>query len=95
MATDEPGAEALRRLFRAIHVDQHIWAFTESSQDSDKVLEIFIRMNSGGTPLGKSDLLMSMATNQWKGDARKKVNDLMDRLNGPEKKPDISISPAI
>ena len=36
-----------------------------TDQDTNKVLEIFIRVNSGGQVLTKSDLLLSMATNQW------------------------------
>ena len=40
--------------------------FLVTDQDPDKVLEIFVRVNSGGTTLSYSDLLLSMATNQWR-----------------------------
>jgi hypothetical protein len=33
--------------------------FTEAEQDLDRVLNIFIRVNSGGTTLSYSDLLLS------------------------------------
>src|SRR5690606_31515763 len=52
-------------------------------QDPDKVLEIFVRVNSGGTTLSYSDLLLSMATNQWRElDAREEVRSLVRDLNG-------------
>lgn len=56
--------------------------YMELEQDLDKVLNIFIRINSGGTPLSYSDLLLSIATAQWsKRDARKEIHGLVDRLN--------------
>ena len=36
--------------------------YLEKEQDLDKVLNIFVRMNSGGEPLSYSDLLLSIAT---------------------------------
>ena len=48
----------------------------------DKVLNIFIRVNSGGMVLSYSDLLLSIATAQWKElDARDAVHGLVDELN--------------
>ena len=46
------------------------------------MLDIFIRMNSGGTVLSYSDLLFSIAVANWELDARREVNDLIDALNG-------------
>jgi hypothetical protein len=46
------------------------------------VLDIFIRVNSGGTVLSYSDLLLSIATAQWQVlPAREAIHDLVDRLN--------------
>lgn len=48
----------------------------------EKVLNIFIRTNSGGTVLSNSDLLLSVATAQWRElDAREEVNERTDQLN--------------
>ena len=48
----------------------------------DKVLNIFIRINSGGMSLSYSDLLLSVATAQWKSkDAREEVTEFVDELN--------------
>jgi len=73
----------LRRLERVVHQDLIINYFLEPSQELDKVLNIFIRVNSGGTVLNHSDLLLSIATSQWKElDAREAVHGLVDELNG-------------
>lgn len=73
----------LRRLERVVHQDLIINYFLEPSQDLDKVLNVFIRVNSGGTVLNHSDLLLSIATSQWKElDAREAVHGLVDELNG-------------
>ena len=46
----------------------------------DDVVEIFIRANSGGTHLGKSDLLFSLLTSAW-DDADDRMEILLDELN--------------
>jgi hypothetical protein len=72
----------LYQLYRAVRETNSINAFVEESQDPNKVLDIFVRVNSGGTTLSYSDLLLSMATNQWvKRDAREDVRTLVSELN--------------
>jgi hypothetical protein len=72
----------LDRLHEVIHKDPLISYYEEESQDLDRVLNIFIRVNSGGTVLSYSDLLLSIATAQWKGrDAREAIYGLVDDLN--------------
>jgi Protein of unknown function DUF262/Protein of unknown function (DUF1524) len=72
----------LDRLWRAVHVHEVISFFEEESHSVDRVLEIFIRTNSGGTVLSRSDLLLSIATAQFtKRDARAAVHGLVDDLN--------------
>ena len=46
----------------------------------DDVVEIFIRANSGGTTLGKSDLLFSLLTASWEV-ANEEMEDLLQSLN--------------
>jgi hypothetical protein len=46
----------------------------------DDVVEVFIRANSGGTKLGKSDLLFSLLSASWEV-ADKKMEDLLESLN--------------
>ena len=77
--------QTLYELFKAVRETPSINFYLERNEDPDKVLDIFVRVNSAGTPLSYSDLLMSMATNQWTGlDARQEVRSLVDDLNGEQ-----------
>ena len=73
--------EVLTLMFNKFNEQQLINYYLESEQDPDKVLEIFIRTNSGGTPLSFSDLLMSIASANWqKIDARKEIEDTVEKV---------------
>ena len=79
--TDTEPFEILYQLYNAVRETPSINAYLEESQDPNKVLDIFVRVNSGGTPLSYSDLLLSMATNQWEDlDAREEVRSLVTDL---------------
>jgi len=79
---NDPFEDNLDSLWNAIHKFETISYFSESRQDLDEVLDIFVRLNSGGTPLSYSDLLLSLATATWKGhDARQEVYTLVEVLN--------------
>lgn len=70
-------------LYKAIRETLTINYYLEESQDPNKVLDIFVRVNSAGTTLSYSDLLLSMATNQWRErDAREETRSLLRELNG-------------
>jgi len=72
----------LTRLHEMVTVDQIISYYAVEESELDKVLNIFIRVNSGGTVLSYSDLLLSIATAQWKNlDAREAIHNLVDELN--------------
>lgn len=72
----------LSRLHRVIHSDPLVHYYEEEAQDVERVLNIFIRLNSGGTVLSYSDLLLSVAVAQWKQvDARSEIHRLVDELN--------------
>ena len=64
-----------------VNSERVISFYQEKDQNLDKVLDIFIRTNSGGTQLSHSDLLMSIAVAAWKGDAREEIHGLVDDLN--------------
>jgi len=80
---DQSGAfQRLYDLYEAVRVLKPMNYFLVTDQDPDKVLEMFVRVNSGGTTLSYSDLLLSMATNQWQElDAREEVRSLVSDLN--------------
>lgn len=73
---------ALQRLHDVIWREEAINFYTETSASPDRVLDIFVRANDGGTPLAKSDLLMSMITSKWaSGSAREQVNGFVEHIN--------------
>jgi len=47
----------------------------------NEVVEIFIRANSGGTPLSKSDLMFSLLTANWE-DVEEDLTNFLEDLNG-------------
>jgi hypothetical protein len=75
--------ETLFKLWTVVHKAPLINYFLEEDEQLDKVLNIFIRVNSGGPILSYSDLLLSIATAQWtKLDARETITAFVDELNG-------------
>ena len=54
--------------------------YEEDTNSLDKVLKIFVRINSGGTHLEYTDFLMSMIINQW-GDGRESINAAIDNIS--------------
>jgi hypothetical protein len=74
--------QVLGQLHHEVHSSQSLHMYEEADQDVERVLDIFIRVNSGGTVLSYSDLLLSIATAQWKErDARDAIHGLVDALN--------------
>ena len=74
--------EVLFQLYSVIHTEKMLAYYQEREQDIEKVLQIFIRTNSGGTILSYSDLLLSVAVAQWdQHDAREEIYTLVDELN--------------
>ena len=72
----------LAGLQKVVQTEPVIAYYEEGDQDLDKVLDIFIRTNSGGTTLSYSDMLMSMATAQWENlDAREAIHGTVDEIN--------------
>jgi uncharacterized protein with ParB-like and HNH nuclease domain len=75
-------ARTLGMICEALNTLGNINFFLEREADLEKVLQIFIRINSGGTKLSYSDLLLSIATASWKGtDARQAIHGFVDELN--------------
>ena len=82
VGNDAGAAGRVSKLWEAVHKTTSLHFYEETDQDVERVLDIFIRVNSGGTVLSYSDLLLSIATAQWKErDARQAINALVDGLN--------------
>ncbi|WP_187855983.1 DUF262 domain-containing protein [Helicobacter pylori] len=73
-------SELLETLNKAFHDKQLISFFEETEKNLNKVLNIFIRVNSGGVKLSYSDLLMSILTASFSSDIREKMHELVDAL---------------
>lgn len=85
LASGEKGIFAnktLFKLFKVIHEIPVINFFLEKGEELDKVLNIFVRVNSGGTPLSHSDLLLSIASASWRErDAREEIHNFVDEIS--------------
>ncbi|GAA9155029.1 DUF262 domain-containing protein [Helicobacter pylori] len=77
---EENELNLLEKLKDAFHDKQLISFFEEKEKNLNKVLNIFIRVNSGGVKLSYSDLLMSILTASFSSDIREKMNELVDAL---------------
>lgn len=72
----------LRRLYDAIWTEEVLSYHTEKDVDHERILEIFVRANSGGTDLSKSDLLLATLTLHWGSEnARDEISDFVEELN--------------
>ena len=77
-----PAFDTLYVLYEVVRIKHLVAYYEEKGQELDNALQIFIRMNDGGTPLSHSDLLLSIAVAQWTvHDARQEIHDLVDELN--------------
>ncbi|WQT02587.1 DUF262 domain-containing protein [Helicobacter pylori] len=72
--------DLLEKLKDAFHDKQLISFFEETEKNLNKVLNIFIRVNSGGVKLSYSDLLMSILTASFSSNIREKMHELVDAL---------------
>src|SRR4051794_24337275 len=81
VGNNETAVALIAKLWQEIHHSASLHFYEEDVQDIERVLDIFVRVNSGGTVLSYSDLLLSIATAQWEGDARAAVHGLVDSLN--------------
>ncbi|EJC02792.1 hypothetical protein HPHPP8B_1025 [Helicobacter pylori Hp P-8b] len=77
---DDEETALLETLNKAFHDKQLISFFEETEKNLNKVLNIFIRVNSGGVKLSYSDLLMSILTASFSSDIREKIRELVDAL---------------
>jgi uncharacterized protein with ParB-like and HNH nuclease domain len=73
--------KTLFKLYSVVHEERVINYFLEKGEELDKVLNIFVRVNSGGTPLSHSDLLLSIASANWQEkDARDEITKFVSEI---------------
>lgn len=76
---DKESKRLLRLLDNVIHTKLNINFYEEDEQKPDKAVNIFIRINSGGTALSFSDILMSIA-NCKQMDAKTEIKNLVEHV---------------
>lgn len=67
-------------LHARIHTDELINYFEVAKDELEDILKIFVRVNSGGTVLSKTDLLFSTIVATW-DDGRDQIEGLLKRVN--------------
>jgi len=76
--------DIIGKLFENLKHKELINYYPEREKNMDKVLDIFVRTNAGGTKLSKSDLLFSIIKKDW-SDARANFKVLISDINKQDK----------
>lgn len=75
----QDATDIVEDLWNVVNNDSVIAYFEETEPNLDKVLKIFIRVNSGGMQLSYSDLLMSLLTATFKSDIREQMENVVEQ----------------
>lgn len=78
--TDKVASDNIYLLYKRLVRDKIINYFEVEGDSIDSVLDIFVRVNSGGTVLSKSDLLFSTIVSHW-DKAREEIDKLLAEIN--------------
>lgn len=83
LADSELAAEILSTLYERINKDLSMHYYLVGSADLDSALNIFIRVNNGGTVLKPADLVFSFVTTGLHGkhNVRDEINEFLGELN--------------
>ena len=80
VASDKVAMKNISLLHTRLVGDEIINYFEVQTDSIDSVLDIFVRVNSGGTVLSKSDLLFSTIVSHW-DKARDEIDKLLAEIN--------------
>lgn len=75
---DSKNHAPLHQLWKAV-METPVYYYNVIDEDVEDVLDIFIRVNNGGTVLTRSDLLFSILAADWT-EARENVDDLINKI---------------
>ena len=70
----------LNRLWNRLTNEEVINYYPVENQNLDEILDIFVRVNSAGKTLTKTDLLFSTIVAHWE-DGRSQIEDFLEKLN--------------
>lgn len=80
-AESEFASRALSTLHSVVHIKPLINYYLIQHSDLERALNVFVRVNSGGSKLSLSDMLMSTAIANWKEkDAKKEILGLVAQI---------------
>lgn len=80
-STTDP-LKLLLQLHQTVHIDKVVSFYRDESKELHDVLSIFVRTNSGGTVLSRSDMMLATATAEWKNrNAREEIHGFVDEIN--------------
>lgn len=74
----------LRLLYQRLIKDELLSYYKIVDQDLDRILDIFVRVNSGGKKLSKTDLLFSTVVANWQA-GREEVEQFLEKINSKGK----------
>lgn len=72
-------------LWKVVCFNKYVSYFSIGEANLDQVLDIFVRVNSAGTVLSKSDLIFSTLTAKWSG-GRELIDALIKNINRTNRK---------
>lgn len=71
----------LKRLEKVVFNELLINYYEEDDSNPERAVNIFVRVNSGGTPLSLSDILFSIVVANWEKDAKELISQLVNDVN--------------
>ncbi len=77
---DDEEMNIITNLDNVIFTNLNINFYEEDESNPDKAVNIFTRINSGGTSLTFSDILFSLMVANWEKDARTEIHNLIDGI---------------
>jgi hypothetical protein len=72
--------QTLLNLYSYLTIEENICYYEVENPDIDDVLSIFVRINSGGKVLSKTDLLFSTIVANWQA-GRQEIENFLDEIN--------------
>lgn len=77
--------ENLHRLWQAINAEDGLHYYEIDGGSYDDATELFLRLNSRGTPLSQIDLIFSALVKAWPG-CRHKIEKVIEGINEPDRR---------
>lgn len=80
LANNEFSTDTVQKLYYMFRDESILNAYEIQEKDLQHVLNIFVRTNSGGKPLTKGDLLLSVITVNWAGSNRENAREYVQNI---------------